>query len=106
MHPAPSSARRLSGFVLLALVLGSSVLLPVRLVGQGAGSGVAAFNPTGAPESYTVPAGVTTLVIEVSGGAGGGARAWGGGGAPGGRGAYVKGTLAVQGGDVIQVNVG
>lgn len=58
------------------------------------------FNYSGAIETWTVPAGVTSITIETWG-------AQGGGGANnGGRGAYLKGDFAVSPGDQLKILVG
>jgi hypothetical protein len=58
------------------------------------------FSFTGATENFSVPAGVTTIEIELAGAQGGS------GNSSGGLGGYVKGTLSVTGGSTIYVNVG
>jgi gliding motility-associated-like protein len=66
------------------------------------------FNYTGAVQSWTVPAGVTSVIVETYG-AQGAAGINGGGsseGGTGGKGGYVKGTLAVTPGQVLNVYVG
>ena len=60
------------------------------------------FANTGSDQSYTVPAGITTLKISMWG-AGGGS---GGGGGAGGAGAYVQGYLTVTPGQVLTMIVG
>ena len=57
---------------------------------------------------FTVPAGVTTLFVEVwGGGGGGGARSPNGtGGGPGGAGGYSSGKLTVTGGEQLQMLIG
>ena len=59
------------------------------------------FSFTGSYQTWTVPAGVTSVVINAYGGGGGG-----GGGAAGGRGGYAWGTLAVTPGDMVTFQVG
>ena len=64
----------------------------------------AGVNTTGAPESYTVPVGITELIIEARGGDGAGAN-------PstivcGGSGALVRSTVGVSPGDVLTLYVG
>jgi hypothetical protein len=63
---------------------------------------------TGAPETFTVPAGVTSLDIVAHGASGGSATADFDPhpSAPGGRGAAVSGTVTVEPGTVLSVNVG
>jgi hypothetical protein len=61
------------------------------------------FLPTGAEQTFTVPAGVTTVEVIAVGGRGG---AGGGGTAPGGFGAVAIADVAVTPGEVLYVNVG
>lgn len=68
------------------------------------------FNSSG---SFTVPAGVTKLMVEVwaaggggGGGGGGGYGNYGGTGGGGGGGGYVKDIISVNSGDVITVTIG
>ena len=66
------------------------------------GQDVINFGFTGAEQTFTVPAGITELTLEVWG-------AQGGQGGPtnmGGRGGYSTGTITVEPGDVLYVNVG
>lgn len=77
------------------------------LLGAGAPSAAAetqTFLPTGAEQTFTVPANVTSIriiAVGAQGGAGGG-----GGTAPGGFGAVAMGDVDVTPGDVLYVNVG
>ena len=59
------------------------------------------FNYTGTAQTYTVPAGVTSISIEAKGAQGGGSTV-----ASGGRGAILKGDFVVTPGQVIRVLVG
>ena len=59
------------------------------------------FNSTG---NFTVPASVASVILEVWGGKGGNCYYDMGGG--GGIGGYAKGTLAVAGGDILNITVG
>ena len=59
------------------------------------------FNSTG---NFTVPASVASVILEVWGGKGGNCLYDMGGG--GGIGGYAKGTLAVAGGDILNITVG
>jgi len=68
---------------------------------NSAASGANTFEHTGSLQSFTVPAGVTSITVKMWGG-GGGAGNWTAGGA----GAYLTGTLAVQPGQVLSVIVG
>jgi|GEM_PF-3173397 len=67
-------------------------------------SGTQTFNYTGSIDNFTVPAGVTSLVIEAKGAQGGTSN--GSGTNEGGRGAYIKGTVTVTPGQVLKVLVG
>lgn len=70
---------------------------------------VCAYGPTGAEQTYAVPAGVRRVTVEAVGAAGGDAPAGGTGPArtaPGGRGARVTGVLPVTPGAVLAVRVG
>lgn len=61
------------------------------------------FTATGQLQKYVVPPGVTSLIVELWGAAGGDAGTAAG---SGGRGAYVKGTLACTPGETLYVIVG
>ena len=62
------------------------------------------FNYTGSVQSYIVPSGVTTMVIDGYGGKGGhGSTSWNGRGGFGGR---VQATYSVTSGATIYINVG
>ncbi len=82
----------------------------VSIGGAGAFTQFKVFNSSG---SFTIPAGVTRIMVEVWGGGGGGAwsdnnvlrRVCAGGGG-GGAGGYGKGIFNVQPGDTYQVTVG
>ncbi len=68
---------------------------------------VIVYNYTGAAQTYTVPAGVTSINVWVWGAGGaGGDRTGAGNAGAGGSGAFVKGTLAVTPGQVLQIVVG
>ncbi len=58
------------------------------------------FDYTGAEQTWTVPAGVTTMIVEVWGAAGGGGSTWGGAGG------YTKGRLTVTSGTQYYIYVG
>ncbi len=68
---------------------------------------VTVFNYTGADQSYTVPAGVTSITVKMWG-AGGGGGYFGGwaAGFSGGAGGFTQGVIAVTGGQVLTVMVG
>jgi hypothetical protein len=60
------------------------------------------YNYTGAVQTYTVPACVTSITVQLYGAQGGNAAV----GGTGGLGGYVTGTLAVTPGDVLNIYVG
>ncbi|MCB0882326.1 MAG: hypothetical protein KDC33_08955, partial [Thermoleophilia bacterium] len=64
------------------------------------------FNSTGAPQTYTVPAGVTSVRVTAHGAQGGSGYGILPNGCPGGKGAEVRGTLAVTPGQTLYVLVG
>ena len=64
------------------------------------------FSFTGAAQSWTVPAGVTSITVEMIGAGGGGGRAGTGSTAFGGGGGLVSGTLTVVPGDTLTLVVG
>ena len=68
-------------------------------------SGSQTFNFTGSPQSYTVPANVTSLTVDVQGAQGGGSLPSPGSN-PGGLGGRVQTTLSVTPGEVLSVYVG
>ena len=92
---------RVAALALLILAVGASR--------AGATSHVVQYAYTGSPATFTVPTGVTSLTVFAAGGEGGYgssvAALGGSGGAPG-AGGTVTGTLAVQPGDVVTVDVG
>ncbi|MFZ2026353.1 MAG: LamG domain-containing protein [Microgenomates group bacterium] len=68
---------------------------------------IATYNPTGADQTYTVPAGVTSVNVKMWGGGGGGGAPGGWTyGYAGGGGGYTSGTIAVTPGQVLTVMVG
>ena len=65
------------------------------------------FNYTGTISSWTVPAGITSLFMQTWGAQGGGGPIFNGASSlPGGYGAYMSGTFAVNPGDVLDILVG
>ena len=68
-------------------------------------SGTQTFNFTGAPQTYTVPANVTSITVDVQGAQGGGSLPSPANN-PGGLGGRVQTTLAVTPGQVLNVYVG
>ena len=89
---------------LLALTLMASCLSVEALSVGAAGATTTSFSPTGAVQSFTVPAGVSTIQVVAVGGSGG-ASSGGNGGGSGGSGAQVTTTISVNAGDVLQVYV-
>ena len=69
---------------------------------------ITTFSFTGGLQTYTVPAGVTSLTVSAWGAQGGSGAIGGGGvaGGVGGLGAYATGTLAVTPGQVLNIFVG
>ena len=63
--------------------------------------GTATFNYTGAMQTFTVPAGVTSLVVDAKGGKGGNGST-----GTGGNGARVQTTISVSGGSTLNIFVG
>ena len=63
-------------------------------------TGINIFTATGADQSYTVPTGVTSIVVTMWSAGGGGS------GSTGGAGVYVKGVMAVTPGQTLKVVVG
>jgi hypothetical protein len=103
--------------VLLSLLFGLSIGATASIVakakekciaGQGSVSCVFSYSgnatgSTGSPQTFVVPKAVTQLTIEAWGAEGGDFSALTDSGGPGG---YVKGSLAVQPGDVLSIRVG
>ncbi len=93
---------------LRVLALVASALLVLLAVGLWrpvpalASSGSQTFSYSGAPATFTVPAGVSAVTITASGAQGGEGNA----GVAGGEGAVVQGTLAVAAGERLRVVVG
>jgi Glycine rich protein len=83
--------------LLLAIVLGAPSA-------SASGSMTSTFTTPG-ESTFTVPAGVTTITVDATGGQGGGGYTTPGG-CEGGAGASVTGTLAVTAGEVLYVEVG
>ena len=69
----------------------------------GSGTTTLNYNYTGGVQTFTVPAGVTSLSLQAWGGQG---RTSISGNATGGRGGYATGTLAVTPGQLIRIYVG
>ncbi|CAN0599762.1 unnamed protein product, partial [Laminaria digitata] len=65
-------------------------------------NGNQAFAYTGQIQTFTVPSGVTSVVIEAAGAQGGNGR----NGATGARGAFVSGAVAVTPGQTLSIVVG
>ncbi|MEK7134342.1 MAG: pilus assembly PilX N-terminal domain-containing protein [Patescibacteria group bacterium] len=64
------------------------------------------FSYTGGSQTFTVPAGVTSVTVKTWGAGGGGATNWGGTGGPGGAGGYVQATVTVSPGENLIVVAG
>ncbi len=79
----------------------SSSSLAISICNYGPGSQT--FNYTGGSQIFTVPCGVSFITIAAWGAAGGVGNQ---GGNIGGLGGYATGTLAVTGGQLLQINVG
>ena len=91
--------RRLrTGVALVGLIGGSLATAP----GVSAAPVVVPFASTGAEQQWVVPAGVTSIHVELDGGAGGS----GAGGLPGGVGRRLTGDVAVTPGTTLYVEVG
>lgn len=98
MRRPSKTARHLPLAITLASLLAAIVpILPAR----AATPVDVVFNPTGAEQQWTVPAGVTSVHVELIG-----AKGAGGGGYPGGLGHNVSGDIAVTPGQVLYVEVG
>ena len=95
---AGRAARRVIARVALAACVGAC-FWSVAAVAQAA-----SFSYTGGEQTYTVPAGVSSVQITAIGGGGG--RPPDGSGLPAGRGAVVTGIVAVTPGQVLYVYVG
>ncbi|WP_344188142.1 IPT/TIG domain-containing protein [Acrocarpospora corrugata] len=99
--------RRLRGLALrgaLALALAAGGLIATGPAAQAAATTVT-FSYTGGPQTFTVPAGVTSIVVDAFGAQGQAGPGPVPGGA-GGRGGEAKATLAVTPGQELQINVG
>jgi hypothetical protein len=82
--------------------LTATLLLFVSGIGHLAAQ-TTTFNYSGGVQTYTVPPGVTSLIVDVYGGQGRLNTSGQGGGGLGGR---VTATISVVGGEVLQINVG
>jgi hypothetical protein len=96
---APTAGEELEMKVCLGL--GCAILCWATFAGEALGQTVTFF-PTGGQQTFTVPAGVSSLNVAAVGGSGGGA----GGAAPGGFGGRASGDLSVTPGQVLFVEVG
>lgn len=100
--------KRARPFKLLLIML-LTVMLGINR--QGYSQGTQTFNYTGSSQTFTVPAGVTSITVSAwgGGGAGGGSTnagtLTGRGGAGGGGGAYASSTLTVSPGTLLDVKV-
>ncbi len=103
----PCSYRSLAGALLVAGCVGAPSSVALAQTACGAGQTAADFAFTGAAQQFTVPAGVTQLLLQAFGAQGGpGASGNGVAAAAGGLGAQANGTLSVAPGAVIHINVG
>jgi hypothetical protein len=85
---------------------GSAVAADVTAVAVTCMNNAVSFTTPGSA-TWTVPAGTTSVQIVATGGGGGGSGMWGThAGAPGGAGASVTSTLAVHGGEVLDLVIG
>ena len=87
----------------------AAALAAAHVCGGGgpAAAQTASFGYTGAVQSYTVPAGMGSITLQLAGGGGGGGGAdENGAGAGGGNGAAATGTYLVAPGSVLQIYVG
>lgn len=88
-------------------LLAATVLAVGASFAQGAGhafaQGVTTFSYTGASQTYTVPSGICSLIVDARGAAGGDASALG---AFGGLGGEATATISVTPGEILQINVG
>jgi LPXTG-motif cell wall-anchored protein len=98
MHPFLSRAAG-AGAVLTTLGVVAALLAATPASAAPIGSSQS-FAFTGSVQSWTVPADVTTIYVEVAGGQGGGSYGWGG------TGAELKGTLSVTPGTTLNLVVG
>lgn len=80
--------------------------IPAAITGSGGGLATTTFSYTGSSQTFTVPAGVTSITIDASGAVGGNAADRLTTNAVGGSGSRASGTLAVTPGQVLQINVG
>ena len=86
-----------------SVVASPTVTTTYTVTGTGAASGSATFNYTGAIQTYTVPAGVTSLTIAASGAQGGNQTSYS---TSGGAGANMGGTFTTTPGHVLNILVG
>ena len=101
-----ATSRRIAAFAALATVAGLIVTMPTAAMAAPA-TVSQTYGYTGATDTFTVPAGITVLTIQLQGGEGGQGGADSSGPSPtGGYQGVVSGTLAVTPGDVLTVAVG
>jgi hypothetical protein len=95
------------GFTSLLLVGAAGAIPSPSCATDSTGTTTCTFAETGASQSWSVPSGVSSLIVELRGAAGGaGAGASFSPQAAGGKGALVEATLAVLPGETFQINVG
>ena len=92
----------LAGAALVALAACQPVKPPVDQPPPGSPHGSRTFAFTGGAQTFTVPAGVTSITVDALGAEGGGSES----GAVGGRGGQASATVAVTPGEVLQIIVG
>jgi alpha-tubulin suppressor-like RCC1 family protein len=99
-----AATRPVAALAIAALALTALALAAAPAAAQsGAQSGSQTFSYTGSPQYFTVPAGVTSIEVQMwGGGGGGGYYAVSAGGA----GAYVDGHLSVTPGEQLTILVG
>jgi hypothetical protein len=95
----PALSRRVACGLLLSI-------LGVLACSGSASAETQTFTYTGTAQTFTVPAGVSSITVDARGAAGGESGGASYAHAAGGMGARVQGTLAVTSGETLQVNVG
>ncbi len=98
MQMMMKSGRALRGVLMVALLL---PLMASKVFAGGGGATTTVFSYTGSDQSFTVPAGITSLTMKLWGAGGGGSN-----GAVGGGGAFVTGAFPVTPGESLTLIVG
>ncbi len=78
----------------------------IKMAGDIGGSGPQTFNYTGSQQTWTVPTGVTSITVDMTGAAGGDSSDDDIPTTPGGKGGRVQATLPVTPGQTLYINVG